>query len=173
MDGLETRQSLQATLSALSEGQTVIATLVASQATEALSALEALGVPPWVAASFLRGVVAQRLLRRLCPHCSIEVAPTPEEQAQHRAVTGKALEQLALGMGCAQCRGTGYLDRVAVFEVLAVEGPLHQSLAHGARGEALRALAVAEGMVPLRPNGMRKVRAGLTAIQEVLRETPP
>ncbi|MBI4336211.1 MAG: Flp pilus assembly complex ATPase component TadA [Chloroflexi bacterium] len=172
VDELRDEAAVRRAIDAARSGAPVLATIQAVDAADALGRLKGLGFSPFLAATLLRGVAAQCTVRRLCPHCSIEVDPRPEEQQRYAEVTGRSLEHVAVGMGCSQCNGTGYLGRVGVFEVVEVGERLRSAVAEGAGAESLRPLALAQGMAPLRRNGMRKVEASLTTLDEVLSTTP-
>ncbi|HHP51499.1 MAG TPA: type II secretion system protein GspE, partial [Moorella mulderi] len=112
------------------------------------------------------GVVAQRLVRRLCPHCREPYQPTEAE----KAFLGREVEvPLYRGRGCRQCRNTGYRGRIAIHEVLWVSPRLQHLVLNKAPLEELRQAALEEGMVSLKEDAIGKILQGITAIPEVMR----
>ena len=154
-------------------GHLVLSTLHTNDALGAISRLKDLGVPPFLLSSSLVGIMAQRLLRRICSQCSVETALTADELA--------ALEvplpllpggvQLRRGQGCVRCRQTGYYGRTGVFEIVHATAALRELIARGAGGPELQAAARAAGMRTLREAGARKLAQGLTSFEEVVRMT--
>jgi general secretion pathway protein E len=162
-------------------GHLVIATVHTNTAAGALPRLADMGVEPFLLASTVRGAMAQRLVRRLCPHCR-----TPSETA---ALLLRGLEDRQRGSrseitdhgpalasrpvyepaGCPACGGTGYRGRIAVGEYLAVSDAVRAGILAGRDEAALAALAKADGMTDLLADGLAKVAAGLTSVSEVLR----
>jgi type II secretory ATPase GspE/PulE/Tfp pilus assembly ATPase PilB-like protein len=114
------------------------------------------------------GVLAQRLVRRVCEHCKTEAEPTPEERAAYREALGEELDRYLAGMGCNFCRHTGFRGRVGVFELLVMDDATQQLFLEGASSVELRAAVEAQGMTPMRRDGMLKVRMGITTPAEVL-----
>jgi len=148
-------------------GHLVFSTLHTNDAVGAIPRLLDLGVPAYLAAATLEGVLAQRLVRRICPDCRKAGRASPEAVA---ALAGQAVDvELFRGAGCRACRGTGFRSRVGLFELLRVTDPVRDAIARGAAHAELRKLAVVEGMRPLRRDGWRKVLAGITTVEEVLR----
>jgi type II secretory ATPase GspE/PulE/Tfp pilus assembly ATPase PilB-like protein len=151
------------------EQQLVIASLPAAAAVEAVGGCEALGVTPDQLARTLVGVLAQRLIRKLCPKCRREY-PTPGEVLARLKVTAEQLPHLwrPSDHGCRVCRGTGYFGRTAVFE-LAAGKAFRQAIAARADSKSLRKAAVADGMLPLREAGLALVSQGITSLEELQR----
>jgi general secretion pathway protein E len=169
MRDLETAQNaVQAALT----GHLVLSTLHTNDAPSAISRLLDLGVPSFLVQATLVGVLSQRLLRKICPHCKESF---PVDPAALRAMGlnpgGKDISELWRGAGCVKCRGTGYLGRTAVFEVLPFSESFRQLLTREVSLEELTRLAEAEGMIRLRENGIKKMLEGITTYQEVLRVT--
>jgi len=163
---LETAQiAVQASLT----GHLVLATLHTNDAASSVTRLIDMGVEPFLLASSLLGVLGQRLVRRLCPVCRQPHEPSDKEAA--------ALGQPPLGgplysaVGCPSCNFTGYRGRTGIYELLTVDEPLRRMIHDGAAEQDLRAYAMAHGMVNMRQDGMRWVRASDTALEEVLRVT--
>ncbi len=153
-------------------GHMVFSTLHTNDAPGAVTRLADIGVKPFLIAASLRAVVAQRLVRKVCPHCQQPHVPT---QAELRAL-GLQPEQVATatfrrGAGCPACNGTGYLGRVGIFEIFVINEEIQQMIHEKAGSARLRAEARALGMRTLRDDGARKVIAGLTTMEEVLKYT--
>jgi len=108
-------------------------------------------------------------VRRICPHCSEPYQPSPEELAAYEAEMGPKRVSFLHGAGCNLCSGTGYLRRTGVFEVLPLSEESRRLLLKGVSGGEIKAQALMEGMIPIRRDGMLKVRDGITTPQEVLR----
>jgi len=148
-------------------GHLVLSTLHTNDAPTALTRMLDLGVAPYLVASTVEAVLAQRLVRVICDACREPFfAGVPP---LHDVETGPGGEALFRGRGCEHCRGTGYRGRAGIYELLVLDDELRAALQRGA-GE-LRALAMARGMRTLRDDGMRQARAGVTTLEEVLRVT--
>jgi general secretion pathway protein E len=165
-DGETAAIAVQAALT----GHLVFSSLHTNDAANALTRLVDLKVEPYLIAATLEGVLAQRLVRKVCPDCRARYAPDPGAAAllAHHPVGHLQLER---GRGCAACRHTGYRGRTGIFELLVVTDDVKQHLLKAPNAGALRELAVAQGMVTLRQDGWQKVQAGLTTVEEVLRVT--
>jgi general secretion pathway protein E len=137
-----------------------------------------LGVAPYLLNATLNGVMAQRLVRTLCPHCKQTVELNrAEDQAAWDALVApwksKHPAKLYKPVGCLECRMTGYMGRVGIYETMLFSSQLKGMVAANADLLALREQAFKEGMKPLRISGAMKVGAGLTTIDEVLKVAPP
>ncbi len=160
--------ALIATQAALT-GHLVLTSLHANDAVSALLRLKDLGVPPYLIASSVQGIVAQRMVREVCHECRVlQHRPVTEQQA-YEEVTGEHVEQFIYGAGCNTCAHTGYRGRTGVFEVLAMTDPMRNLFMNEAPHEQLAAQATADGMVPLRYDGMQKVKEGGTTPYEMMR----
>ncbi len=150
-------------------GHLVFSTLHTNDAPGAVTRLIDLGVKPFLVATSLRAVMAQRLVRKICEKCRAPHTPSAAELRAlglDRARTEPAA--FARGLGCAACNGTGYRGRMGLFEILAVNEELQRMIHERAGLAALRAKARALGMRTLREDGARKASAGLTTIEEVV-----
>jgi general secretion pathway protein E len=149
-------------------GHLVFSTLHTNDAISAVARLLDLGVPEYLIAATLEGVLAQRLVRRICDDCRAEYHPSAELIAQlvTRPIGRVALQR---GIGCAACRGTGFRGRVGIFELVVVADDLKDAITRRAGRAELRTMAEGMAMQTLRADGWRKVEAGLTTIDEVLR----
>lgn len=153
-------------------GHLVFSTLHTNDAASALTRLLDLGVAPYLVAATVEGILAQRLVRRLCADCRAPSPPEPHlaallaAEAEGPAGDGHPLYR---AVGCAACRGTGYRGRTAIAELLVLTEAVRAELLGACDLGRVRALARAEGMVPLRQDGWAKARAALTTAEEVLR----
>ncbi|MFT6399650.1 MAG: general secretion pathway protein E [Bradymonadia bacterium] len=150
-------------------GHLVFSTLHTNDAPSAIVRLQDLGVPNFLISSTLVGVMAQRLVRKICEFCKKPTTLGPDEAALLGLnVTSRDLP-VFYGEGCNHCRGTGFYGRAGVFEVMPIDHGLKKLISEGATGDALRAEAVANGMVTLRDAGIRKLALGITSFDEILR----
>jgi type II secretory ATPase GspE/PulE/Tfp pilus assembly ATPase PilB-like protein len=149
-------------------GHLVFSTLHTNDAVGAVARLLDLGVPDYLVTATVEGILAQRLVRRICDACRVTYDPDIEAVAS-LAERPVGRMQLTRGAGCSTCRGTGFRGRVGLFELLPMRDALRDAVAARAPRTQLRALALEGGMVPLRADGWSKVRAGLTTVEEVLR----
>lgn len=164
-DGETARIACQAALT----GHLVLSSIHANDAVGVLLRLTDLGIEPFLAASSLIGVVAQRMVRRVCSYCAADAQPSAEEQAMYVADIGEPLESMKRGAGCNLCAGTGFLGRVGVYEILSLNDDIRRLLLSNASGAAIRDQAIADGMVPMRRDGMQKAKQGLVTPAEILR----
>src|SRR5882672_253732 len=149
-------------------GHLVFSTLHTNDAVSAITRLADLGVEPYMIASSLEGILAQRLVRRICPECRERYQPDPQAVAllARQPVGAVTLER---GSGCSHCRGTGYRGRTGIYELLPMTDDLRRLLVERPDAPRLRASAKAAGMTTLREDGWTKVKAGITTVEEVLR----
>jgi len=161
-------ETAQLAIQAAITGHLVFSTLHTNDAVGALARLINLEVKPYLVSAALDGVLAQRLARRICPECRERYKPDPEAVAllAGRPVGRTVLER---GRGCAKCRETGYRGRTGLFELLVLSEEARQAFSRVEDVPRLREMAREQGMVTLREDGWRKVQAGLTTVEEVLR----
>jgi len=166
---IDGRETAECALEVAREGGLALAALRTNGALAAVTHLAHMGLDPYLLAESLSAVVAQRLVRRVCPECK---APSvPDEMLRARLGLGKDGASWFEGEGCPACHGTGYQGRLAVFEVLSWTPALRRALSKGEELEALARTAAAEGFVPLREHALQQARAGLTTLHEVLAAT--
>ena len=147
-------------------GHLVLSTLHTNDAVSSVVRLADMGVDRYLIANSLVGLVAQRLMRKVCPHCAREAAVTPQEQA----LLGRDIRTVRRGAGCMHCNGTGYRGRVAVHEIVAVDRSIRRMISRGAEAEEIEAYAREhQGMKSLREKGLELVRDGVTTPEELLR----
>jgi type IV pilus assembly protein PilB len=151
-------------------GHLVFSTLHTNDAPRALSRLAEMGIEPFLIASSVVCVVAQRLLRKICLSCKVAYTPTPQEMSIYNHYgTSQARPVFYRGNGCRECKETGYSGRTAIHEVLALTSELRSLVASDSPIEDIRQAALRAGMVTLQEEGMRLVSEGVTSISEVIR----
>ncbi|MBN2138031.1 MAG: type II/IV secretion system protein [Sedimentisphaerales bacterium] len=163
-------ETAEIAVSAALTGHLVLSTLHTNDAAGAVSRLINLGIPPFLVASSLLGVVAQRLVRTTCIGCRQAYSPTEQELEQLSCIrrTDEAA-QLYRGTGCDNCHGTGYRGRKAIFEVLSVSRAIRESIINGDGDDHIKQQAISEGMKTLRKTGIEQALNGSTTIDELQR----
>jgi general secretion pathway protein E len=151
-------------------GHLVFSTLHTNDAPGAVTRLQDLGCEPYLVSSVLSGVLAQRLVRRICQTCRAPAHPDPTELVAI-GVTDTAGVELFRGKGCDECRGTGYRGRVGIYELFRITDESRSLIVRRAAAGEIRHHAVAQGMATLRDDAWAKARAGLTTVDEILRVT--
>jgi general secretion pathway protein E len=151
-------------------GHLVLSTLHTNDAASAVTRLVDMGIEPFLVASSLSAVVAQRLVRRLCPACKAAYTPTPEE-ARGIGLQSPPSAPFYRPEGCEKCLHTGYSGRIALFEILPADETVRTAILTRSDADGIRALAVSRGMRTLLAAGAEKVQAGVTSAEEVLRVT--
>jgi type IV pilus assembly protein PilB len=153
-------------------GHLVLSTLHTNDAPSTINRLMNMGIEPFLVASSVHLICAQRLVRRVCSNCKEPNPQTPEALMQAGYSPEDANEVTPMkGAGCDKCNTTGYKGRVGLYEVMAISDEIRELVLVGASGLELRRKAVEEGMITLRQSGLRKVKDGLTSLEEVVRET--
>ncbi|MGH7529005.1 MAG: type IV-A pilus assembly ATPase PilB [Gemmatimonadales bacterium] len=150
-------------------GHLVLSTLHTNDAPSTITRMVDMGIEPFNVASAVNLIVAQRLVRRICANCKEQHEYSPEEL--HAFGIDRKAGPFSKGAGCDTCNGAGYKGRQGLYEVMAVSSPLRRAILKGASTEELREIAVAEGMLTLRMDGMVKVKKGITTLEEVVKET--
>lgn len=153
-------------------GHLVLSTLHTNDAPSTISRLMNMGIEPFLVATSVNLIQAQRLIRRICQNCKeeyhvpvealVEIGFSPDEAGEIKSYKGR---------GCDKCNGTGYKGRIGLYEVMEVTEELRELVLIGASALELRKKAVEDGMITLRGSGLCKIRAGVTTIEEVVRET--
>jgi type IV pilus assembly protein PilB len=153
-------------------GHLVLSTLHTNDAPSAVTRLADMDIDPYLVATSVILVVAQRLIRKVCPSCKQPVE-TPIKKLVSLGFSEEEAAELKLyaGKGCGRCNSTGYKGRIGLFETMVVSPAVRDMILEHAPASALRAKAVEEGMTTLRQSGLTKIRAGLTTPEEVFRET--
>jgi general secretion pathway protein E len=154
-------------------GHLVLSTLHTNDAPSSISRLIDLGVQPFLISATVLGVMAQRLVRTLCPHCKVE-APCDETIWAELTAPWKAPvpKKIFAPKGCLECRDTGYLGRMGIYEIMLMSHELRKIISDGAALGDIRKEAYKEGLLPLRLSGAQKVAQGMTTIEEVMRVAP-
>jgi len=150
-------------------GHLMLSSVHANDAAGVLSRLIDLDIEPFLIASSVIGVVAQRMVRRICPDCSRSIeAPAIEQMAYEREI-GEKRSEFLYGTGCKSCSYTGYLGRTGIFEILTMSDAIRTMLSSRPSSSQIRAQALKEGIITMLNDGMRKVKADITTPSEVLR----
>jgi type IV pilus assembly protein PilB len=153
-------------------GHLVLSTLHTNDAPSTINRLMNMGIEPFLVASSVNLICAQRLVRRICSNCKADEPHAPEALVQAGFAPDEAKTVIPKkGSGCEKCNGTGYKGRVGLYEVMEIGEELRELILVGASGLELRRKAIEEGMITLRRSGLHKVMEGVTTIEEVARET--
>ena len=150
-------------------GHLMLSSVHANDAATTIARLIDLKVEPFLIASSVIGVVAQRMVRLVCPDCGRAMEAPFAEQVAYEKATGEKRTEFQYGIGCESCSYTGYLGRTGIFEILRITDPIRTMIVSGANSNEIRTKAISEGMVSLLKDGMLKVKAGITTPAEVLR----
>ena len=160
------QETAQIAIQAALTGHLVLSTLHTNDAPSTVTRLIDMGIAPFLVASTVQGVLAQRLVRRICPNCRLTDNITEEE----RAFLGEPeIAQVIRSNGCDTCHGSGFFGRIGLFELLRITEPIRKLIVAKASASAIREAAMREGLRSLREDGKLKIREGLTTIAEVLR----
>jgi len=164
-------ETMDASFRAALTGHLVITSMHANDAPSAVTRILQMGVEPYLVSSALRAVISQRLLRKVCPECKV-TRDVSEALAELPALAKRLQEHriavIAEGEGCERCRGTGYLGRTGIFELMRLSPTLKAMVMEDANEEALRHAAISEGMVPMNGDAMAKLRAGIIGVDGLL-----
>ena len=159
-------------------GHLVLSTLHTNDAPSSITRLHDLGIQPFLTSATILGVMAQRLLRTLCPHCkqALDVTPDSEIAIQWQELVqpwrAPVPAQVYKAQGCEHCRHTGYQGRVGLYEIMPLSNELKKLVAADANLDVLKQQAYREGVQPLRLSGAKRISEGLTTIEEVMRVVP-
>jgi len=165
-------ETAEVAIKAAMTGHLVLSTLHTNDAPSTINRLMNMGVEPFLVATSVHCVVAQRLIRRICMHCK-EPVQTPPAALMNVGFTEAEASTLNLhrGRGCERCSDTGYKGRTALYEVMTVGEDVREMILAGASSYEIRQKAIQQGMMTLRESGLEKIRNGVTTIEEVVRET--
>jgi len=166
---LETAEiAVQASLT----GHMVFSTLHTNDAPSTVTRLRDMGVPAFLITATLEGILAQRLVRRICKECKERTMPGTDTLAQlYLAPDDVTDKKFFHGRGCAACNNTGFKGRVGLFEFMPITDEIREIINRGGSTAQIRDAAMRTGMHPLRDSGLEKVYSGVTTIEEVIRET--
>ena len=151
-------------------GHLVLSTLHTNDSVGTIARLTEMGVEHFLIASSLAGIMAQRLIRKICEKCKEEYVP-PIESLQEIGITPGSVDRFYRGAGCDQCFHTGYNSRVGIFELLEIDEEISEAILHNKTPGEIKEIARKQGMLFLRDDGIRKVKKGASTIEEVLRVT--
>ena len=166
------RETAEIAIQAALTGHLVLSTLHTNDAPSGITRMIDMGIEPYLISATVLGIVAQRLVRVVCDSCGAMIQPAAEMVAQAAADQPDIpRRQFRRGQGCEMCAGSGYRGRTGLYELLAMSDELRQRIVAGAPLAELRAIALAQGMEPLRTAGWAKACAGITTLEEVLRVT--
>ena len=161
-------ETAQIALRAAITGHLVVSTLHTNDAPSAVDRLADIGVEPYMIAGALKGVISQRLVRKICPHCRKTYTPTAEEQQ----LLGMQTDSEAVfyrGEGCLECHHTGYSGRQAVFEILMIDQKLRKMISEGENAEHIKETALTDGFVTMQAACRKLVLAGVTGVDEAIK----
>jgi type II secretory ATPase GspE/PulE/Tfp pilus assembly ATPase PilB-like protein len=150
-------------------GHLMLSSIHANDTVGVLYRLLDLKIEHFLIASSMIGIVAQRMVRRICPDCAQMIEAPTMEQTAYEQEMGEKQTKFLYGTGCKSCAYSGYLGRIGIFEILTMSDAIRTMIAEKANSTEVKAQAVKEGMVTLMKDGMRKVKAGTTTPSEVLR----
>ena len=165
-DGETAQIAVQASIT----GHLVVSTLHTNSAASTISRLEDMGIESYLLADSMIGVIAQRLVRRLCPHCKKPHVLTEEERHMMEIPINQEVNAFE-PCGCEQCDNTGYKGRIGIYEIMTITPKLKTLIAKGGGADALKEAAQAEGMHTLRESAVKLVIDGVTSYNEMLRTT--
>ncbi len=163
------RETAEIAVQSALTGHLVMSSLHATDAVGALLRFTDMGIEGFLIASSVIAIVAQRLVRKICEGCKAAYEPTQEEVEFGASLGMPAPKELYRGQGCSRCNGTGYYDRLGVFEVLTMSDELKRLVIGKASHAEIMAAATAGGMVPLKADAWSKIAAGVTTVSEVMR----
>jgi type IV pilus assembly protein PilB len=166
-------ETAEVAIKAAMTGHLVLSTLHTNDAPSSINRLMNMGIEPFLVATSVHLIAAQRLVRRICSFCrepAAEVPPNVLVEAGFSDAESRTLK-LFRGRGCERCSNTGYKGRIALYEVMEVEDEIREMILSGASSYELRVKAIQNGMITLRGSGLQKIRDGVTTMEEVLRET--
>ncbi|MDR0611753.1 MAG: Flp pilus assembly complex ATPase component TadA [Planctomycetaceae bacterium] len=166
------RETAEIAVQASLTGHLVFSTLHTNDAPSTITRLKDMGIPSFLITATVEAILAQRLVRTICPDCREQYTPTPDQLAELELggdyIAGKMFYR---GRGCVTCNNTGYKGRTAIHEFMLINDEIRALINHGASAAELREAAGRNGMVTLREAGLAKIHAGKTTIDEVVRET--
>ena len=168
------RETAEMAVQAALTGHLVLSTLHTNDAPSAIARLSEIGVPPYLINATLIGVVAQRLVRTLCPHCKRQTNfDRLDWEALIKPWTTSPPEKISAAEGCLECRQTGFIGRVGIYEMMPISDELKPEITDNFDLVKFRKAALRQGMKPLNLAGAQKVARGMTTIEEVLKVAPP
>jgi type IV pilus assembly protein PilB len=166
-------ETAEVAIKAAMTGHLVLSTLHTNDAPSSINRLMNMGIEPFLVATSVHLIAAQRLVRRICPFCREPAAEVPPNVLVEAGFSDGESRTLKLfrGRGCERCSNTGYKGRIALYEVMEVDDEIREMILSGASSYELRVKGIQNGMITLRGSGLQKIRDGVTTMEEVLRET--
>jgi type IV pilus assembly protein PilB len=166
-------ETAEISIKAALTGHLVLSTLHTNEAPSTISRLLNMGIEPFLVATSIQLICAQRLVRRICGSCKQEIKPPSETALIELGFAPELIADVKVyrGAGCKVCNGTGYKGRVGLFEVMEMTSDLKEAIIVNANVVELKKIAIADGMITLRQSGLSKVSEGITTLEEVVRET--
>lgn len=163
-------ETAQIAIQASLTGHLVLSTLHTNDAPSAVTRLVDMGIEPYLISASVIGVVAQRLVRKVCPHCCQKSSPS-QKTLEQMGITESESCDFMQAVGCEECFGSGYKGRHGIYELMGANEKMRHLISTGADLDAVHKLALQQGMVPLREHGIELARKGITTLEEVLRMT--
>ncbi len=163
-------ETAQVAVQAALTGHLVLSTLHTVGAAETITRLTEMGIEPYLLSDTVRGVISQRLVRRVCKDCEEQVTPRPEV-LERLGIDPNTTDVFHEGRGCPACHDTGFLGRVGLYEIMVMTPEMCEMVGRGEPTKDLHRAAVANGLVTLRADGLRKARTGQTSLSEILSVT--
>jgi general secretion pathway protein E len=168
------RETAEIAIQAALTGHLVLSTLHTNDAPSAITRMMDIGVPPYLLQSSILGVMAQRLVRTLCPHCKQPAEMSDEAwDALVKPWKAKKPDHMMEPVGCLECRNTGYMGRIGIYEMFTFTDKVKSLINDSSDISEIRQQVIKDGLKPLRLSGASKVANGLTTVEEVLRVAPP
>lgn len=165
-------ETAEVAIKAALTGHLALSTLHTNDAPSTINRLMNMGIEPFLVATSVNLVVAQRLVRRICNFCkeSVDVPPASLVTVGFKEREARTIK-LFKGRGCEQCSDTGYKGRTGLYEVMEIDDDMRELILSGASSIELREKAIENGMISLRMSGLQKIRDGVSSLEEVVRET--
>lgn len=166
-------ETAQIAIKASLTGHLVLSTLHTNDAPSTINRLIDMGVEPFLVASSTNLVLAQRLARKICPHCKVDDTEVTKELLIRAGVNENDIDKFSCkrGIGCDECSGTGYKGRIALYEVMPISEPISELILKGANSSEIKRLAKSLGMMTLRDSALLRLQEGVTSYEEVIRVT--
>jgi type IV pilus assembly protein PilB len=169
------KETAEIAIRAALTGHLVLSTIHTNDSVSSIMRLIDMGIPPYLIASSLVGILSQRLVRRICSDCKTEYMPTKEEITElnktNLVKNGEKPKHLHKGEGCKKCGETGYKGRIPILETLIITERLETMIMNGSNKNELQKNAIDEGLITLKENGLEKVIEGLTTYEEIMKTT--
>ena len=163
------KETVEIAVRAAITGHLVISTIHTNDSPSTITRLLDMNIESFLIGSAIVGIIAQRLVRRICTECKVDYAPTTDEATVLNTLKIDGMDKLYRGTGCATCNNTGYKGRMGVYEILPITPVIKELINHNASADEIRVAAVSEGMLTLRESCARLVRDGITTLNELIK----